>query len=70
MGTIKPSQSPWASPLVCVKKKSGEVRVCVDYRALYAVTRVPAGAIPRTRDVLQRMGGHSIYHIRPCKRVS
>lgn len=62
MGTIKPSQSAWASPILCVLKKTGEVRVCVDYRALKAITRVPAAPIPRTQKLLQHLAGKKWYH--------
>ena len=62
MGAIKPSQSAWASPILCVPKKTGEVRVCCDYRVLNGITRVPATPIPRVQDLLQHMGGKKYYH--------
>ena len=37
-GIIRPSRSPYASQVVIVCKKTGEIRLCVDFRALNAVT--------------------------------
>ena len=34
MGVVRPSTSPYASPIVMVKKKDGSNRVCVDFRKL------------------------------------
>jgi len=61
LGAIVPSQSPWASP-ICVPKKNEEVRICVDFRALNAVAKIPAILITRTEELLQRMAGNQFYH--------
>ena len=37
-------------------------RVCIDYRALNAITRVPAAPIPRTQEILQNLSGRKLYH--------
>ena len=37
-GIVRESSSPYASPLVVVKKKDGFYGMCVDYRKLNLVT--------------------------------
>ena len=41
-GIVQPSHSPWASPIVLVEKKNGNVRFCVDYRKLNLVSKFDA----------------------------
>ena len=45
-GIIEPSNSPWASPIILLFKKSGEPRCVVDFRKVNAVTRPDAYPIP------------------------
>jgi hypothetical protein len=54
---IRPSYSPWASPVVIVGKKGGDKRLCVDYRKLNAVTKIDAYPLPRIDDLLDSLGG-------------
>lgn len=35
---IYPTESSFAHPVVCVAKKDGKVRLCIDYRQLNSVT--------------------------------
>ena len=35
-GVIEMSNSPWAAPIVCARRKNGQLRLAIDYRALNA----------------------------------
>lgn len=56
-GVISGSSSPYASPLVIVKKKDGSLRMCVDYRSLNWKTRKDAYPLPRIEESLDALHG-------------
>ena len=55
---IKPSKSPYSSPCVCVRKKDGTLRLCVDYRALNQKTVRNMHPLPRVQEALDSLGGN------------
>ena len=67
---IRPSTSPWASPIVLVPKKDGEVRFCVDYRKVNQVAKIDSYPMPRVEEVFEGMGDRlGCVNLRPCQRV-
>ena len=56
-GWIRESYSSYSSPIVCVRKKNGQMRLCIDYRALNAKTIPDSQPIPRIQDILDALGG-------------
>nr|XP_055035571.1 uncharacterized protein LOC129423357 [Misgurnus anguillicaudatus] len=54
---IRESCSPYASPIVLVKKKDGSLRMCVDYRQLNSRTRKDAYPLPRIEESLDALTG-------------
>ena len=60
-GIIEPSSSPWMAPAVFVRKKNGEVRICVDYRELNKRTTKNAYPLLRPDEVQDCLKGSTIF---------
>jgi hypothetical protein len=60
-GWVRQSQSPYSSPMVCVRKKDGSLRLCVDYRKLNAKTIPDRQPILRVQDLLDGLGGQKWF---------
>jgi len=60
-GIIEPSSSPWMAPAVFVRKKNGEVRLCVDYRELNKRTVKDAYPLPRPDEVQDCLMGCTVF---------
>ena len=61
IGAISPSDSPWCSAVVLVKKKSGELRFCIDLRRLNQRTVKDAYSLPRIDETLDRLKGSYVF---------
>lgn len=62
-GWVTKSKSPYSSPIVCVRKKSGELRLCVDYRELNRKSVPDRHPIPRIQDMLDSLTGSSWFTV-------
>ena len=60
-GYIRESLSPYAAPVLIVKKPDRGLRICVDYRALNALTIKNRNALPLIRETLNRLYSAHIY---------
>ena len=63
MGVIRESSSPYASPVVVVKKKDNTNRVCFDYRKLNKLTVFDPEpkSMPTAEHLFQKLSGDTFY---------
>lgn len=62
-GWVKKSNSSYSSPVVCVRKKDGTLRLCIDYRDLNRKTHPDRQPIPRVQDIMDSLGGNSWFSL-------
>ena len=60
-GIIRPSNSPYASQVVLVQKKTEEIRICVDYRKLNSITIRDAFPLPCIDEALQAVHNCNVF---------
>ena len=58
---IRPSNSPWASVIVLVRKKDGRLRFCIDLRRLNNRTIKDAYSLPKIESILDSLTGAQIF---------
>ena len=56
-GVIQPSTSEWSSPVVLIRKRDGDIRWCIDFRAVNSVTRKDAYPLPLIEQCLDALAG-------------
>lgn len=69
-GILRESESPFASPIVVVKKKNGDIRLCIDYRKLNTQTIKNAYALPNIEEAFSVLTGSKWFSIMDLKSGS
>ena len=54
-GWIRPSCSPYGAPIIFIRKKTGELRMTVDFRALNHQTKKYVYPLRRIDDLLDKL---------------
>lgn len=62
-GWITISRSAYSSPIACVRKKDGSLRLCCDYRELKQKSIPDRHPIPRIQDMLDSLSGSAWFSI-------
>ena len=60
-GLIRPSVSPWSTPVLFMRKKDGSLRICIYYRQLNKVTIRNKYSLPRIDDFFNQHQGATYF---------
>ena len=60
-GYIRPSKSEFASPVLFVKKRNGDLRLCVEYRALNSITKKNRYPLLRIDELLDQLRSARLF---------
>lgn len=60
-GYIQPSSSPYGHPVLCIKKNTGGLRMCIDYRSLNKQTIKNRYPLPRIDDLFDKLQGAKVF---------
>lgn len=66
-GIIRRSHSPFSSNVVLVRKKDGQLRICIDYRHLNSRTKKDNYALPRIDEILNSLAGNTYFSVLDMK---
>lgn len=61
LGVIRPSSSPWMSPVVMVQKPNGKLRLTCDFRGINGVTIADPYPLPTVESMLASMAGSNMW---------
>ena len=62
-GIISPSISQYNSPVICVKKSDGSMRICIDFRKLNQEVYFSQFTLPNITDILASLGGARLFTV-------
>ena len=62
-GWVRKSRSAYSSPVVCVRKRDGSLRLCVDFRELNRRTVPDRHPLPRVQTTIENLGGNKWFSL-------
>ena len=61
-GWVEPSTSPYGAPVLFVIKEGGELRMCIDFRALNKLTVRNRYPLPRIDDLMDKLHSATVFY--------